>query len=170
MYMPVTALMHVFLVWPSRQHNKLQVLGDLDMPFEDIKGPLSNWVKTESIQRQIKLRFRAFLDQYRDENNNLVYKPRIRDMCIGRSELYLASCCSSPYVPSWSLALLLHTDAVLHATLFACVALFHSLAHVMHGDTDDPLQMGSRACWWTWTSLHLFRQTSPSGCNVSPRL
>ncbi|KAL0055666.1 hypothetical protein WJX82_002980 [Trebouxia sp. C0006] len=59
-----------------------EVLGDLDMPFEDIKGPLSNWVKTESIQRQIKLRFRAFLDQYKDENNNLVYKPRIRDMCI----------------------------------------------------------------------------------------
>ncbi|KAL0036084.1 hypothetical protein WJX79_002039 [Trebouxia sp. C0005] len=59
-----------------------EVLGDLDMPFEDIKGPLSNWVKTESIQRQIQLRFRAFLDQYRDENNSLVYKPRIRDMCI----------------------------------------------------------------------------------------
>jgi len=84
----------LLLTWPSRQHIKLQVLGDLDMPFEDIKGPLSNWVKTESIQRQIKLRFRAFLDQYRDENNNLVYKQRIRDMCIGRSEICLACCCS----------------------------------------------------------------------------
>jgi hypothetical protein len=92
-------LQQLLLCCLSRQQIKLQVLGDLDMPFEDIKGPLSNWVKTESIQRQIKLRFRAFLDQYKDENNNLVYKPRIRDMCIGRSELYLASCCSSPYVP-----------------------------------------------------------------------
>lgn len=55
------------------------------MPFEDIKGPLSNWVTTDSIQRQIKQRFRAFLDQYRDENNNPVYKQRIRDMCIGES-------------------------------------------------------------------------------------
>lgn len=95
--MPVTALMQLFLQQSllcclSRQHIKLQVLGDLDMPFEDIKGPLSNWVKTESIQRQIQLRFRAFLDQYRDENNSLVYKPRIRDMCIGGSELCLACC------------------------------------------------------------------------------
>ena len=57
------------------------------MPFEDIKGPLSNWVTTESIQRQIKLRFRAFLDQFRDENNNLVYKQRVRDMCIGEGLL-----------------------------------------------------------------------------------
>ena len=83
----------------------LQALGDLDMPFEDIKGPLSNWVKTESIQRQIKLRFRAFLDQYRDENNNLVYKQRIKDMCIGVSVLQLL-CCFYPCFSAFGLSLL----------------------------------------------------------------
>lgn len=70
------------------------------MPFEDIKGPLSNWVTTDSIQRQIKQRFRAFLDQYRDENNNPVYKQRIRDMCIGESLpllwFYSARCLETP--------------------------------------------------------------------------
>ena len=56
------------------------------MPFEDIKGPLSNWVTIKSIQEQIKRRFRAFLEAYKDdETEELVYKKRVRDMCVGES-------------------------------------------------------------------------------------
>ena len=54
------------------------------MPFEDIKGPLSNWVTTESIQKEIKRRFKAFLKQYKDELDEYVYKKRVRDMCVGK--------------------------------------------------------------------------------------
>lgn len=61
----------------------LQGIGEMDMPFEDIKGSLGNWVRTESIQKQIKNRFRIFLERYKDEAGNEVYKQRIRDMCIG---------------------------------------------------------------------------------------
>ena len=53
------------------------------MPFEEVRGPLSNWVTTKSIQDQIKDRFRAFLEVYKDDVNELVYKKRVRDMCIG---------------------------------------------------------------------------------------
>ena len=58
-------------------------MGGLDMPFEVIKGPLSNWVTTKSIQDQIKDRFRAFLEVYKDDADELVYKKRVRDMCVG---------------------------------------------------------------------------------------
>lgn len=58
-------------------------MGGLDMPFEDIKGPISNWVTTKSIQEEIKRRFRAFLEAYKDEAEELVYKKRVRDMCVG---------------------------------------------------------------------------------------
>ena len=61
----------------------LKALGGLDMTFEEIRGTLSNWVSTPEIQRQMKLRFKAFLDQFKDEHGNAVYKQRIRDMCIG---------------------------------------------------------------------------------------
>ena len=70
----------------------LQALGDLDMPFEDVRGPLSNWVSTPEIQRQMKLRFKAFLDQFKDENGVPVYKHRIRDMCIGKLTARLSFC------------------------------------------------------------------------------
>ena len=58
------------------------------MPFEDIKGPLSNWVTTKSIQLEIKRRFRGFLEAYKDDAEELVYKKRVRDMCVGE----LTSC------------------------------------------------------------------------------
>ena len=70
----------------------LQAMGDLDMPFEDVRGPLSNWVSTPEIQRQMKLRFKAFLDQFKDENGVPVYKHRIRDMCIGKVTARSALC------------------------------------------------------------------------------
>lgn len=58
----------------------------MDMPFEDIKGRLSDWVRMESIQRQIRLRFRAFLERYKDDAGNEVYKQRINNMCIGMTQ------------------------------------------------------------------------------------
>lgn len=64
-------------------------MGGLDMPFEDIKGPLSNWVTTKSIQEEIKRRFRAFLEAYKDEAEELVYKKRVRDMCVGQQQSLL---------------------------------------------------------------------------------
>ena len=65
-------------------------MGEMDMPFEDIKGTLSNWVRTESIQREIKRRFRQFLERYKDEasNDQPVYKQRIQTMCVGMSGLW----------------------------------------------------------------------------------
>lgn len=64
-------------------------MGRLDMPFEDIKGPISNWVTTKSIQEEIKRRFRAFLEAYKDEAEELVYKKRVRDMCVGEKPAWL---------------------------------------------------------------------------------
>lgn len=58
-------------------------MGEMEMPFEDIKGALGDWVRTDSIQRQIKQRFRHFLERYRDDAGNEVYKQRINNMCIG---------------------------------------------------------------------------------------
>lgn len=60
----------------------------MDMPFEDIKGRLSDWVRMESIQRQIRLRFRAFLERYKDDAGNEVYKQRINNMCIGMTQAH----------------------------------------------------------------------------------
>lgn len=53
------------------------------MAFEDVRGALNLWVSTGAIQKQIKQRFGAYLDQVKDENAHLVYKQRISDMCIG---------------------------------------------------------------------------------------
>ena len=78
-----------------------QTMGELDLPYEDVRGPLSNWVSTPDIQRQIKMRFRAFLDQFRDDHNALVYKQRIKDMCIGDSSCQLVAvhlCACLPYI------------------------------------------------------------------------
>lgn len=58
-------------------------MGGLDMPFEDIKGSLSNWVTTKSIQLEIKRRFRGFLEAYKDDADELIYRKRVKDMCIG---------------------------------------------------------------------------------------
>lgn len=59
-------------------------MGGLDMPFEDIKGSLNNWVNTKSIQLEIKRRFRGFLEAYKDDADELIYRKRVKDMCIGK--------------------------------------------------------------------------------------
>ena len=93
-------------------------MGGLDMPFEDIKGPLSNWVTTKSIQVEIKRRFRGFLEAYKDDAEELVYKKRVRDMCVGELTTYfilaftISKCHQSPFSNSYqfSTALFIRVD------------------------------------------------------------
>ena len=83
-----------------KQFHVLQFsMGGLDMPFEDIKGPLSNWVTTKSIQLEIKRRFRGFLEAYKDDADELVYKKRVRDMCVGELTTH-RGCIHHGHMPS----------------------------------------------------------------------
>ena len=47
-----------------------------------MRGHTREWVAQEPIQREIGRRFRNFLDRFKDDNGDLVYRDRIKDMCI----------------------------------------------------------------------------------------
>ena len=56
--------------------------GELELPFGEVRGHTREWVAQEPIQREIGRRFRNFLDRFKDDNGDLVYRDRIKDMCI----------------------------------------------------------------------------------------
>ena len=57
------------------------MLGDVN-DFEDVKGPLSQWVQKHDVVRWIRKSFSHFLRSYRDEHTGgMVYEARINDMC-----------------------------------------------------------------------------------------
>ena len=64
-----------------------------------MRGHTREWVAQEPIQRQIGRRFRNFLDRFKDNNGDLVYRDRIKDMCIrefcgmGQTASLCGSCC-----------------------------------------------------------------------------
>lgn len=105
------------------------------MPFEDIKGPLSNWVTTKSIQGEIKRRFRGFLEAYKDDAEELVYKKRVRDMCVGEltTDLKLAftitKCHQSPFSEYYQLSTALYTRVYASSTsLHTYLVTFETMA------------------------------------------
>ena len=109
-------------------------MGVLDMPFEDIKGSLSNWVTTKSIQEEIKRRFRAFLEAYKDEAEELVYKKRVRDMCVGENHLHTGFYPAIQHEMPLALGILSKFRVVLTLHVFCASEQkrFVDAAHCMH--------------------------------------
>ena len=97
------------------------------MPFEEIKGPLSNWVTTKSIQMEIKRRFRGFLEAYKDDAEELVYKKRVRDMCVGELTTQLKACIHHSQMPSKPAFKIL---PVFNSMIYSGVCFVHVIAHI----------------------------------------
>eukprot|EP00891_Asterochloris_glomerata_P007038 jgi/Astpho2/7038/fgenesh1_pm.00107_%23_26_t len=100
-------------LWQSREATRLQLLlltvvvmepqhrpaesvcakqeGELELPFGEVRGHTREWVAQEPIQREIGRRFRNFLDRFKDDNGDLVYRDRIKDMCIRNEQSLVIS-------------------------------------------------------------------------------
>ena len=59
--------------------------------MEDAKGNLKNWIKEPKVVRWISRKFRDFLENYRDELGNLIYKPMIVQMCSNNKQSLFVS-------------------------------------------------------------------------------
>ncbi|KAL6761861.1 minichromosome maintenance protein 2 [Haematococcus lacustris] len=60
--------------------------GQLDIPIDENKGRLSEWIATDEVSREVKRRFRNFLKTFQDEEGEgkeRIYGTRIRDMMSG---------------------------------------------------------------------------------------
>jgi len=55
------------------------IAGALD--FEDVKGPLSAWVKKQDVAKFISRQFNIFLREFRNETESFVYEDKIHEMC-----------------------------------------------------------------------------------------
>ena len=51
------------------------------LDFEDVKGPLSIWLKKNDVIKFIHRQFNQFLRNYRDEEGKFVYEEKIHNMC-----------------------------------------------------------------------------------------
>jgi DNA replication licensing factor MCM2 len=49
--------------------------------MEDARGKLSEWIKNPRTSRMIKTNFIRFLREFADEAGNLIYLPKITEMC-----------------------------------------------------------------------------------------
>lgn len=59
------------------------VQDDVYEPLGHPRGPLAQWLAKPLTQSSITRRVLEYLEQARDSNGNLIFKERIRDMCIG---------------------------------------------------------------------------------------
>ena len=60
--------------------------GDQDMmqdviDYEEVNGPLSQWVQRPEVVRWIRKNFSNVLRNFKDEHGVSVYEERIREMC-----------------------------------------------------------------------------------------
>ena len=55
-------------------------MGNL-LDFEDVKGPLSVWLKKPEVIKFVTRQFNQFLRNYKNENGNFVYEDKIHEMC-----------------------------------------------------------------------------------------
>jgi hypothetical protein len=57
--------------------------GGLDqiLDFEDVKGPLSIWLKKPDVIRFINRQFNQFLRNFKTETNAFLYEEKIHEMC-----------------------------------------------------------------------------------------
>ena len=51
------------------------------LDFEDVKGPLSIWLKKSDVVKFIQRQFNQFLRNYRNETGSIVYEDKIHEMC-----------------------------------------------------------------------------------------
>ena len=52
------------------------------LDFEDVKGPLSNWLKKENVIKFITRQFNTFLRNFKDDKGHFVYEDKIHEMCL----------------------------------------------------------------------------------------
>jgi len=51
------------------------------LDFEDVKGPLSVWLKKPDVIKFITRQFNQFLRNFKNETGNFVYEDKIHEMC-----------------------------------------------------------------------------------------
>ena len=59
---------------------------DVDEPIGHPRGPLAQWLAAPSAQNGMTRRVSQYLKQARDSKGKLIFKERIRNMCIGTNE------------------------------------------------------------------------------------
>jgi hypothetical protein len=55
-------------------------MGNL-LDFEDVKGPLSVWLKKPEVIKFVTRQFNQFLRNFKNESSNFVYEDKINEMC-----------------------------------------------------------------------------------------
>ena len=56
------------------------------LDFEDVKGPLSVWLKKPEVIKFIIKQFNSFLRNFTDDNNQYVYEEKIHEMCMNNKQ------------------------------------------------------------------------------------
>jgi len=56
------------------------------LDFEDVKGPLSVWLKKVEVIAFIQGQFNQFLRHFRDDSGNYHYEDRLHDMCMNNKQ------------------------------------------------------------------------------------
>lgn len=51
------------------------------LDFEDVKGPLSQWLGRDDVIKFINRKFNTFLRSFKNETGNYVYEDKIHEMC-----------------------------------------------------------------------------------------
>jgi DNA replication licensing factor MCM2 len=59
--------------------------------MEDAKGNLKNWIKERKVVKWIERKFTEFLETFKDELGNLIYRPKIRQMCAENKQSLFVS-------------------------------------------------------------------------------
>lgn len=53
---------------------------EVEINLEEHRGPIKDWIAQEAVQREVKRQFARFLRSFADENGDIVYRQRIREM------------------------------------------------------------------------------------------
>ena len=56
------------------------------LDFEDVKGPLSVWLRKNDVIKFITKQFNAFLRNFKDDTGAFVYEDKIHDMCMNNKQ------------------------------------------------------------------------------------
>ena len=56
------------------------------LDFEDVKGPLSVWLRKNDVIKFITKQFNAFLRNFKDETGAFVYEDKIHEMCMNNKQ------------------------------------------------------------------------------------
>lgn len=56
------------------------------LDFEDVKGPLSQWLRKTDVIKFITKQFNSFLRNFKDENGSFLYEEKIHDMCSNNKQ------------------------------------------------------------------------------------